>query len=181
MAVISTAPLVPVNEELRVGSLHSPEVPAVGPRAPGLPQAAVTPAVVHIPLAAHSPRYIVLTTVPLSLFQPFPPTLPIHSFNYPRLLEAVEWFQPDPMARWKFLTCYSSTICMKINRERPSLVSATRERLSYQPCLAHWLSHHCPSSHEWLEIAKAAFSAATLELGTAWDAVWEDSGGGEGL
>ena len=163
-----------------MGSLRSPEVPAVAPRAPGLPRATVTPAAVHVPLAARSPSDTVLTTVSFSLFQPASPTLPTHLFNYSWLLEAVEWFQPDPMARWKFLTCYSSTICMKINRERPSLVSPTRERLTYQPCLAHQLACHCPSSHGWLEIAKAACCAAGSELGTAWDAVWDDGGAGEG-
>lgn len=38
VAAISAAPLTPVNEELRVGSLCSPEVPAVALRAPGPPQ-----------------------------------------------------------------------------------------------------------------------------------------------
>lgn len=38
VAVISAAPLTPVNELLRVGSLCSPEAPAVAPRPPGPPQ-----------------------------------------------------------------------------------------------------------------------------------------------
>lgn len=38
VSVLYAAPLAPVNKDLRVGSLHRPEVPAVAPRAPGFPQ-----------------------------------------------------------------------------------------------------------------------------------------------
>lgn len=141
----------------------------------------MTPAAVHVPLAACSPGDTCPGHCLLFHFSADFPHAVHPLIQLPRLLGAAEWFQPDLTARWKFPRCYYSPIYTKIIRESPSLVSPTREKLSSQPCLAHYLACHWPSSHRRLESAKAACSAAGSELGTAWDAAWDDGGAGEGL
>lgn len=101
------------------------------------------------------------TPCPNCFFSLLPPCCPsAHSST--RLLEPAVWFQPEPMARWKFLICYASATCTEISKASPSLLSSAGEGLGY------WLCHptSSPIIAWWLEVLSRCFGKSHLGL---WD------------